>query len=97
MRRNVSLRDRVCDPCAGKHIPDDMVGFYSAYADASMFIAFHQGHAISSKLLVYKGGCVEKIITPPPWFPGDTRCVVLRHVADPAEGVLGEVSPLVFR
>ena len=48
VRRNVSLRDRVCDPCAGKHIPDDMVGFYSAYADTNMFIAFRQDYAISS-------------------------------------------------
>ena len=63
VRRNVSLRDRVCDPCAGKHIPDDMVGFYSAYADANVFIAFRQDHAISSELLVGSGGCVEKIVT----------------------------------
>ena len=46
---------------------------FSAYADANVFILFRQDHAISSKLLVGSGGCVEKIVTPPPWFPGNTH------------------------
>ena len=90
VRRNVSLRDRVCDPCAGKHIPDDMVGFYSAYADANVFIAIRQDHAIGSELLVGAVGASRRSSLRPPGFRATGIEVFLAMLQILQKGFLGK-------
>ena len=77
-------------PCAGKHIPDDMVGFYSAHADANVFIAFRQDYAISSELLVGAVGASRRSSLRPPGFRATRIEVFLAMLQILQKGFLGK-------